>query len=387
MNEYREGNCITLLHCGVEYFPALEAAIDSAQREVHLETYIFADDPSGRQIANALIRAAHRGVRVHVVVDGWGSSGFSGNVLADIAAGGARVAVYRPQPKWFDFRRSRLRRLHRKLAVIDSTVAFVGGINIIDDLNGLDFEPKPPPRFDFAVKVEGPLLCDIYSAAHRLWIVLNWRQMARRRREPVIIEPMPRPCGTQVAAFVTRDNFRSRRDIERGYLVAIHSARDEIVIANAYFFPGRHFRRALLRARRRGVRVTLLLQGKVEYMLLHYASRALYGKLLEAGVEIIEYHGSFLHAKVAVVDRTWATVGSSNIDPFSLWLAREANVFVRDAAFADQLYVQLQTAIKEGARRIEKERWSQRSFIDRGFTWLFYSVVRRLLGFIGFADR
>ena len=387
MNEYREGNCITLLHCGVEYFPALEAAIDSAQREIHLETYIFADDRSGRRIADALMRAARRGVVVRLIVDGWGSMGFAGNILDEMAAHGVRVAIYRPKPKLFDFRRSNLRRLHRKVAVIDASIAFVGGINIIDDLNGLNFDPDPPPRFDFAVKVEGPLLSDIYAAAHRLWVVLNWRQLRGRRREPAIIEPIPRPCGTQTAAFVTRDNFRSRRDIERGYLVAIHSAREEIVIANAYFFPGRHFRRALLRARRRGVRVVLLLQGKVEYMLLHYASRALYGKLLEAGVEIIEYHGTFLHAKVAVIDRMWATVGSSNIDPFSLWLAREANVFVRDAEFAGQLYARLEAAMKEGARRIESERWSERSFVDRGMTWLFYSVVRRLLGLIGFADR
>ena len=384
MNEYRPGNCITLLHCGDEYFPALEDAIDSAQREVQLETYIFADDASGRRIAYALMRAAARGIVARVVVDGFGSRGFAGNILNEMAAAGVRVAIYRPEPRWFNFRRNRLRRLHRKLAVIDASIAFVGGINIIDDLNGID---KPPPRFDFAVRIEGPLLADIYASARRLWIVLNWRTLGHMRRDPVVFEPMPQPCGSQVAAFVTRDNFRSRRDIERGYLGAIYSAKEEVIIANAYFFPGRRFRHALLRAVKRGVKVTLLLQGKVEYMLLHYASRALYDKLLEGGVEIIEYHGSLLHAKVAVVDRTWATVGSSNIDPFSLWLAREANVFVRDAEFADQLHGRLQRAIAEGARSVERERWSDRSFLDRWLTWLFYGVMRRLLGLIGYADR
>ena len=384
MNEYREGNCLTLLHCGEEYFPALEAAIDSAQREVHLETYIFADDPSGRVVAYALMRAANRGIVVHVIVDGWGSRGFAGRILEEMAAEGVLVAIYRPEPKWFNFRRNRLRRLHRKLVVIDQSIAFVGGINILDDLNGID---KPPPRFDFAVRVEGPLLSDIYAAAHRLWVILNWRQLRHLRREPVIIEPVPQPCGNQLAAFVTRDNFRSRRDIERGYLTAIYGAKEEIIIANAYFFPGRHFRRALTHVVKRGVKVTLLLQGKVEYVLLHYASRALYDALLEAGVDIIEYHGSLLHAKVAVVDRSWATVGSSNIDPFSLWLAREANVFVRDPVFAEQLHGRLQKAIAEGARRLERERWSGRSYIDRGLTWLFYGVVRRILGLIGYADR
>ena len=384
MNEYRAGNCIELLHCGDEYFPALEAAIDSAQREIYLETYIFADDPSGRRIAHALIRAASRGVVVRAIADGFGSRGFAGKIFNEMAANGVRVAIYRPEPRWFNFSRNRLRRLHRKLAVIDASVAFVGGINIIDDLNGLD---EPPPRFDFAVRIEGPLLNDIYASAHRLWLVLNWRTLRHLRREPLIFEPAPQPCGSQVAAFVTRDNFRSRRDIERGYLLAILSAREEIIIANAYFLPGHRFRRALLRAVRRGVRVRLMLQGKVEYMLMHYATRALYGKLLEAGVEVIEYHGSFLHAKVAVVDREWATVGSSNIDPFSLWLAREANVFVRDREFAERLHGHLERAIAEGARRVERERWSERSWLDRGLTWMFYGVVRRLLGLIGYADR
>ena len=138
-----------------------------------------------------------------------------------------------------------------------------------------------------------------------------------------------------------RDNLRHRRDIERAYLAAIRTARQEILIANSYFFPGIRFRRALIAAAQRGVKVTLLLQARVEYVLLHYASRALYGQLLAAGIEIQEYHLSFLHAKVAVVDDRWATVGSSNIDPYSLLMAREANVVVRDPYFADQLRLEL----------------------------------------------
>lgn len=382
MRAYRGGNCIELLRCGAEYFPALETAIDGAERDVYLETYIFADDPSGRRIAAALVRSAQRGVRTRVVADGFGSRAFMGHLLDDISAQGVEVVIYRPEPKWFSFQRNRLRRLHRKLAVIDSRVAFVGGINILDDLNGLEASP----RLDFAVRVEGPLLMDIVDAMDRMWLLLLWLRYRPRKREPMWVRPTIAPCGPYLASFVCRDNFRNRRDIESGYLAAIANAREEILIANAYFFPGGRFRRALLAAARRGVRVRLLLQGRVEYVLAHYASRALYGMLLEAGIEIIEYHDSFLHAKVAVIDRKWSTVGSSNIDPFSLLLAREANVFVRDARFADALRQSLEKAMVEGSRPVRSERWSTRSLVDRVLTRISYSFARRVLGLLGFAD-
>ena len=382
MTRYRAGNCIDLLHCGVEYFPALEAAIDGAARDVYLETYIFADDPSGRRIAAALVRAAVRGVRTRVIVDGFGSRYFMGRLLDDIGARGVEVVIFRPEPRWFNFKRNRLRRMHRKLVVIDSRTAFVGGINILDDLNGVE----QFPRLDFAVRVEGPLLLDIVDAMERMWRQLLWSGYRHRRGEREPFPPVAAPRGPYLAAFVCRDNFRNRRDIESGYLAAIYGARDDILIANAYFFPGGRFRRALLSAARRGVRVRLLLQGRVEYLLAHYASRALYGMLLEGGIEIIEYHDSFLHAKVAVIDRKWSTVGSSNIDPFSLLLAREANVFVRDAGFAELLRQSLERAVVEGSRPVESKRWSARSLTDRVLTRISYSFARRVLGLLGFAD-
>jgi cardiolipin synthase len=380
---YRAGNCIRLLSCGAEYFPALEEAIDASVKDVYLETYIYADDASGRRIGAALVRAVARGVRTRVAVDGFGSRGYSGAVLTEIAAQGVEVAIFRPEDKTFRLSRNRLRRLHRKLAVIDGKVAFVGGINIIDDLNGI---AEPSPRFDYAVRVEGPLLIDICEVANRLWFLLLWSRIRHRREKPPPLVPDARPCGELFAAFVYRDNFRCRRDIEHGYLTAIGNATDDVLIANAYFFPGKHFRRALTDAVKRGVRVRLLLQGRVEYLLAHYAQRALYDMLLDAGVEISEYFGSFLHAKVAVVDRQWATVGSSNIDPFSLLLSREANVFVRDRGFAVALHDSLEKAAAQSARKVESAHWRGRSLIDRMLTRLFYSVARRLLGLVGYAD-
>jgi cardiolipin synthase len=371
------GNRITLLRSGVEYFPALEAACDAALQEIHLETYIFEDDEAGRRIAAALSRAARRGVATHVLVDGYGSKKIHRRFVTSMRNAGVKFLVYRPDVIPLMFQRRRLRRLHRKIAVIDARVAFVGGINIIDDMHT---PGHTPPRFDYAVRVEGPLLGEIYPAVKRLWALVEFLQLGEDWHNHAMLEPDVRPRGNQRAAFLVRDNLRHRRDIEEAYLAAIAAARSEILIANAYFFPGLSFRRALMDAAARGVRVILLLQGRVEYVLLHYASRALYDFFLDAGIEIHEYHKSFLHAKVAVIDRKWATVGSSNIDPLSLLLAREANVVVEDEAFAADLHQSLTAAMAEGAREVKPEKWRREPLSRRAATWLAYGVARLLTG-------
>jgi cardiolipin synthase len=375
MNGFVPGNRIVLLHSGEEYFPALEKALDAAQIEVYLETYIFEDDVAGRRIAEALMRAARRGVTVHLLIDGFGCKHFSRRMRDELAQAGVRALTYRPEISPWTFQRERLRRLHRKIVVIDARIAFVGGINIIDDLHT---PHQVPPRFDYAVRVEGPLLADIYPAVTRLWKLVVWSQL--REQWPLReIAVAAERRGDQMASFVMRDNLRHRNDIEEAYLGAIAAANSEIVIACPYFFPGRSFRRALVEAAARGVRVVLLLQSRVEYLLLHYASRALYRSFLDAGVEIQEYHRSFLHAKVAVIDEHWATVGSSNIDPMSLLLAREANVVVDDAGFARELRQSLGDAMAHGARRVEPARWRM-PLSSRLMTWICYELVRFLTG-------
>ena len=379
--KFLHGNRLTLLHSGVEYFPALEAAIAEARSAVFLETYIYAGDATGRRITRALCEAASRGVEVRVLVDGYGSRDMPEELVEDLRTAGARLLVFRPEIFPFPWRRERLRRLHRKLAVADERVAFVGGINVIDDF---DTPRQKPPRYDYAVRIEGPLVGAVREEAVRLWNRIALARLERRWRvaHPHHVPRLP-PRGSQKAAFVVRDNLRHRRDIEDAYLEAIGSARQEIIIASAYFFPGRRFRRALVAAAGRGVRVALLLQGRVEYLLLHNASRALYGMLLEAGVEIYEYHRSFLHAKVAVVDGHWATVGSSNIDPFSLLLAREANVMVEDRRFAAELRASLRAAIEQGARVVAKTRWFRQPLWQRIPYWIGYGLARFAIGVFG----
>lgn len=379
MSEFVPGNRISLLRTGSEYFPALEAAIDGACLQIHLETYIFEADETGRAIAAALSRAAARGVVTHVLIDGFGSKNLDPEVIDDMRAAGVRLLKFRPEISPWTFKRQRLRRLHRKLVVIDGELAFVGGINVIDDMHT---PGHVPPRFDYAVKIEGPLLADIHTAATTLWRYVSWTQLRRQDGPAHAVPAQTAPRGNQCAAFVIRDNLRHRTDIESAYLAAIASARSEIVIACAYFFPGRTFRRALIDAASRGVRVVLLLQGRVEYLLLHYASRALYLHFLNAGVEILEYRRSFLHAKVAVIDNRWATVGSSNIDPMSLLLAREANVLIDDAVFARELRLSLSEAIEAGAQPVLRTRWERQSHTlpMRIMTWFCYGLVRFLTG-------
>lgn len=385
--DYLPGNRLTLLNSGAEYFPALLAAIDEAQHQIHLESYIFANDSTGRLITDALLHAAWRGVAVRVLVDGFGAREFIDALLPTLRIAGAEVLVYRPDLARLRLRRHRLRRLHRKLVVIDGCIAFVGGINIADDFDAVRHTSH---RYDYAVRVEGSLLTPIQQTMARLWEIVARVNFKRRQRgmPPASSRRLSStPVGEQRAALVVRDNFRHRRDIEDAYLEAIAEARNSILIANAYFLPGRRFRHALLDAAQRGVHVIVLLQGRIEYRLLHYATQALYHRLLGAGIRIFEYQRSFLHAKVAVVDDDWATVGSSNIDPFSLLLAREANIVVRDAQFAQTLRSSLEAALRTGAQELAPKDWRQLPWHSRLLRWMSFYLVRIAIGIAGYGGK
>ncbi|MDO9151167.1 MAG: cardiolipin synthase ClsB [Methylotenera sp.] len=378
------GNHIQLLRSGVEYFPALEHAIDNAQHSIYLQTYIYEADEVGTRIANAMINAVNRRVSVHLLIDGFGSKMLPKPYIESLRTAGINVMVYRQKVSPWTFKKNRLRRLHQKVAVIDDIVAFVGGINIIDDHN---VPHQTAPRIDYAVCVQGALLPIISNNVKKLWQRLAWLHFHSKP----ILTPNPRTPThyTKVsikAAFVTRDNILHRSDIETAYLRAIESAKHEIIIANAYFIPGRRFRKALISAAKRGVKVKLLLQGRKEYFLM-FATHAFYHVFLKNGIEIYEYRKSFMHSKVAVIDQEWSTVGSSNIDPFSLFLAREANVFVKDKHFSTALHEDIHTAIHDGAYQIKVNEWAKGNSAKRFLSWIAYGLVRLFLGIIGYTDQ
>ncbi|MDR3158555.1 MAG: cardiolipin synthase ClsB [Zoogloeaceae bacterium] len=376
MTEFTGGNRVTLLCCGEAYFPALLEAIAAARREIFLQTYIFANDAIGQAVAAALMEAARRGVQVRVLVDGFGARDFISTFGETLRAAGAAARVFRAEiarfPGAFRLRRHRLRRLHRKLVAIDGRVAFVGGINIIDDGN---VPAHIGPRLDYSVRVEGPLLVPIWNTLRRDWEKVAWVSLRHRDRLPANDLPRPQVAGFQQAAFLLRNSVRHRNTIANAYLEAMRAARVSIVIANAYFFPGARFRRALINAAQRGIRVTVLVQGKSDHPVLHYAAQTLYGLLLRAGVRIFEYQQGFLHAKVAVIDQKWATVGSFNIDPFSLFLARESNVAVLDGQFSVELDASLHQVIANGAQELTLNALGRQSWRTHLLRWFCYGLV------------
>jgi len=400
----RPGHRLELLRGGAAYFSALGAAIDAARAEVLVESYIFEFRGAPADVAAALERAAARGVKVRVAVDGIGTDPIPAEWQRRWQAAGVQWRVFNPARGWRVLLPQRWRRLHRKLSVIDGRVCFCGGINLIDDYLDPNYGRLEQPRFDFAVRATGPLVADAHETMTRLWLRMQVASEARHfdfagalatvqkaadagtdADDPhMAAEDLSNPAGAAagpglLAGLVLRDNVRFRRRIEHYYRYAIAQAKSEILIANAYFVPGVALQRALLRAAHRGVKVTLLLQGRYEYFMQHHTSRAMYGVMLDAGIEIIEYAPSFLHAKVAVFDGTqgaMATVGSSNLDPLSLLLAREANIFVRDDGFASELRDHLLEAVRSSGKRVEKASYSSRPFMHRSLAWVAYSAMR-----------
>jgi len=392
MTDYCAGHQLQLLEGAREFFASLIADVERAAKEVRIETYIFDFAGSGARVAQALCDAAQRGVAVFLVVDGVGTPKLPTPWAAQLTAAGVQWEVFSPLGRWGLLVPSRWRRLHRKLCVVDGQVAYCGGINVLDDWIDANHGPLNAPRFDFAVRVVGPLVRTVHAAMAQFW----WRLRAVRKAQQVDLAGawaalqevvyegrLPTPPQLQGAgaraALVLRDNVLNRRRIERNYLRAIADAQQDILLANAYFLPGRRMRRALILAAQRGVQVRLLLQGRYEYFMQYHATRALYRPLLAAGVDIFEYKVSFLHAKVAVIDQLWATVGSSNIDPLSLLLAREANVVVHDAGFAGLLHGKLEQTIATSADKVDFLKHTQRPLMQKLIDQLALLLMRGLL--------
>lgn len=404
---YTGGNEVMLLRGGDALFPAMCAAIQQALHEVWLATYIFDDDEAGQAIASALAVCARRGVRVRVVVDGFGSQHALETVRRWLEPAGVAVAVFRPLNSWWSWLQpGALRRLHHKLCVVDGEIGFVGGVNLIDDRHDLHHGWSERPRLDYAVRVRGPVVVPIEHTVRALWsramFGRDWRDEVReiaRSRRPLVrarrllermrmsMRPSSRRAMSEAAltsvraALIVRDNVRQRRSIERHYIDALRRARERIDLVSPYFYPGREFRRALVAAAQRGVQVRLLLQGKVDYRLAGLAAHVLYDELLAHGIRIFEYTPAFLHAKVACVDERWATVGSSNIDPLSLLVNLEANLAVRDRGFALTLSRELERDFSDATEITAPPPLAGwRRLLRRGFVAWAASVYLRLAG-------
>ena len=347
-----DGNNVQLLINGEQYYPCVFKAMALAREEILLETFIIFDDKVGQQLQQVLIEAARRGVRVEVVVDGYGTADLPTAFISAMTDAGVSFHAFDPQPRLVGLRTNLFRRLHRKIVVVDGERAFIGGINYSADHLG-DFGAMA--KQDYAVEVTGPVVAQVHAASKRL--------MSTVLQPPSAVRPVTEPAGASSAVLVERDNGLRSTDIENHYLEAFRGARQRIVVANAYFFPGYRLMRELRNAARRGVDVRLILQGQPDMRWVRALSRLLYNYLLRDGVAIHEYCQRPLHGKVALVDDEWATVGSSNLDPLSLSFNLEANLFIRDRAFNQQLNRHLQALACDQCKPVTLER------MIRGYWW------------------
>lgn len=363
---WQPGNQVQLLENGEAYFPKVFEALRQARQEILLETFILFEDKVGHELHRILIEAAQRGVKVVVSLDGFGCGELSPGFLGELSQAGVTVQMFDPAPKTLGFRTNWFRRLHRKIVVVDAEVGFIGGINFSAD-HLADFGPEA--KQDYAVQVIGPAVADLHHfALAQSGRPVRTRRGWRRRQQP----SWAAEDGEGLVRLIYRDNLQHRSDIEEAYLHALRHARQRVVIANAYFFPGYRLLRELRNAARRGVQVQLIMQGQPDVLLAKLAARMLYDYLLKEGVVIHEYCQRPLHGKVALVDEAWSTVGSSNLDPLSLSLNLEANVLIRDREFNQHLFERLEDLSRNHCKTMPENR------TPRGWLW------RVTVGFVVF---
>jgi len=374
---WREGNQIRLLENGDEYYPAVFSAIKQARQKIILETFIWFEDAVGWQLHEALLQAARRGVSIEVLLDGYGSPDLSERFVGELTGAGVVFRYYDPRPRLFGMRTNLFRRMHRKIVVVDGTVAFVGGINYSAE-HMSDYGPEA--KQDYAVRVEGPVVQDILQfEVENLPGNADARRFWHRRHRP----EENRTPGEAQALFVWRDNHDHRDDIERHYLQMLAHAKREVIIANAYFFPGYRLLHAMRKSARRGVTVKLVVQGEPDMPIVKVGARLLYRYLLKGGVKIFEYRRRPLHGKVALMDERWATVGSSNLDPLSLSLNLEANLIVHDRAFNHTLRENLNNIIAHDCQQVNDSMVPKRSWWNLTQSVLAFHFLRHFPAVIG----
>lgn len=350
------GNDVRLLVDGKEAFPEMLEAIGAAERTLLMDSYIFNQDGAGQIFADALIKAAGRGVRVHLIVDGVGTLYVPGEFFEEFRREGVRVLEYRPVAPW---RRGwgLLRRNHRKLLVVDNRIGFAGGVNVGDqwlprEMEGLGWH-------DIHVRVEGPAVRELSKLALSTW------QSHGKEPLPVgsFLAPVKLRGKTPVHIVGSREK-KKRKAIRQAYLHAIKRARRYVYIANAYFLPGRGYRRALANAVRRGGDVRIMVPERGDIVPVQLASQAIFGRLLRRGVRLFLWRDAVLHAKAAVIDDQWATVGSFNLDHRSWAMNLEVNVNVLGEPFAGGLRRVFERD-QEQCRELTREEWRRRPVLLR----------------------
>ncbi len=337
------------------------SAIETAAATVALESYIFGSDSTGRRFVDALTRAAQRGVRVRVMIDGLGSLGTGTRFFLSMLQAGGELVIYQGPslwpPAWFLWRRD-----HRKLLVVDQQRAFIGGLNIGDAYAPADWGGGA--WHDTHMEVKGPVAHALAKVFARTW--------AQQSKKHWRLGPPPPPCGP-TAVSILESRLTQRLSIRHAYMTAIRSATRSVCICNAYCIPDRGILRAMRNACKRGVKIQLILAGTTDMRAVQFASRALYARMMRYGVEIYEWTDRVLHAKSAVVDGVWCSVGSYNMDRRSLLHNLEANIACEDVTLGTALASQFDSDLRR-SQRIRPEGWHRRSLLQKLLEQICYNL-------------
>lgn len=354
---------IRLVHSGSDFFDCLEQMISQAKTEIHFQIYIFDEDATGNRIANALIQAAARNVKVCVLLDSFGSNSLSDDFIKKLKASGIQLRFFSP---FFSFNTFYLgRRLHHKVIVTDAQKVLVGGINIAEKYEGTE---KEPAWLDYAVLVQdNEIGKEAQSLCHAFFFKTHPGFAPKSVQKPINIESIN---------ILQNDWLQRKKEIQRAYIKSITAAQSEIIIVGSYFLPGRKLKKALKKAALRNVRVQLILSGTGDVPLVKDAINYSYSSFLKNNIELYEWNESVLHGKAAVVDGKWATIGSFNLNHLSSYASIEMNIGTYSEPFTGQFRTHL-TDIISKCSQITKENFQSRNTLGaRAKRFGCYAVVR-----------
>jgi cardiolipin synthase A/B len=356
------------LQSGLSYFSKLEALIAAAHSSIHFQVYIFNNDTTGKRIIDALITAANRGVQIYLVVDAYASKDFDSHLLSQLRSQGIWVKTFAP----LHLNQFKIgRRLHHKIVLVDERIALVGGINIANHYSGFNGHT---PWLDVAVCAEGPIAYDLKKICLSIWpkrIQKKWKKFSF---------PIHTPAGHTNLKVLQNDWWRRRIELSSAYNAAIRNAQTELVIVASYFLPGFTKRRLLKKAADRGVKITLVTGHDSDIPFMNAAVKYLYGVFLKNNIAIYEWTPSVLHAKMALVDGKWCTIGSYNINALSDYGSLEANIEIADPIFAQTAQQFIQTILEDGCLQVEPNAFFKSSTpIKQVYRWASYKLMRVLL--------
>lgn len=375
---YSTHNKVRLIRGGKEYFELIISLIEKATESIHLQTYIYEDDETGRLVADALKAAAKRNIKVYLLVDGYASQALSKNFISDLESAGVHFRFFEPLLKSRHFYFGR--RMHHKLLVIDARYAVTGSKNISNRYNDMNGEPA---WLDMNLFIEGELVYELCVLCTKTW------KGFRVERKLVPCKPYTdlHLAETETTELRMRRNdwLRRKNQISRSYSEMLRRASSHITILCSYFLPGKMMRNLLSSAAQRGVKIKVIVAGKSDVMVSKNAERWLYDWLLRHNIEIYEYEAGVLHAKTAVFDSEWTTIGSYNINVLSAYTSIELNVDVHSTAFAKEVEHTLQDIIENESILITNEKHLKTKNIFKQFVrWLSYQSIRLLFYIVTF---